>query len=172
MGLLLQSDNGSVQGANAYIDKDFFTDYHTDRATLPDPAPEDEDIEAAIIRATDYVDRRWRFIGDKPRPSQRTSWPRLNAEDPDGNLRTGIPFEIKEATAEYALQSMTSGLDPTPTPDPSGKLVTSESKTVGPISKSVTYAASGASTFPSFPKADSKLMTSGLVRSSRDIYRA
>lgn len=55
----------SIDGANAYIDKDFFTTYHTSRGNAVPPGAADSDIQAAIVKATDYLDQRYRYAGTK-----------------------------------------------------------------------------------------------------------
>jgi hypothetical protein len=166
--LLVQDDFGSVVGAVAYIDRLYLLDYFTARG-IDLSSYTDEALEAAIVKATDYLDQRFQFVGFKARLEQRTKWPRIAAEDVDGWIRTGIPVEIKEATAEYARIALTVTLNPTPTRDASGALITSISKTVGPISKSVTFAGSGSFQLPSYPVADSRLKNSGLVSGGKTL---
>lgn len=67
--------------------------------------------EGALREATIYVDNRYSWIGHHPGSnSQVLSWPRLNAVDRQGRLRTGIPKEVKSATAYLAEQSLKKGL--------------------------------------------------------------
>lgn len=63
----------------------------------------DAEAEILIRRATDYVDRKWSFIGDKATQSQRLKWPRKYAEV-DGFLLEDnvIPWQVEEATALIA----------------------------------------------------------------------
>lgn len=176
MGFVVQADGGaSTPGANAYITVAFFKGYHEDRGNaLPaSPAPADADIEKAIIRATDYLDGRFRFVGRRVYGrDQSTEWPRTNAYDIDRRYVNGIPDEIKEATAEYALRALTGALNPDPERDASGAVIVSKSEQVGPISESVTFAAGGAFVMPKYPAADSKLRRTGLVQSGGDVIRA
>lgn len=171
MSFSVQTDAGGVIGATAYITVLEFKAYHDDRegdyGTATDP-----EIQAAIIRATDYLDQRFRFVGERITVQQRTAWPRVDAFDRDDNLRQGIPTEIKEATAEYALRALTAALNPDLTRDESGQIVISKSETVGPISQSVTFAGGGAFIMPRYPAADSRLTTTGLVASGNDVGRA
>lgn len=171
MTLLVQDDSGSVDGANAYVTAAFFDSYHLDRGNSL-VGFTTEQREQAIVRATDYLDQRFRFIGDRTRVAQRTAWPRLSAEDADGNWRGGIPTEIKEACAEYALVALTQALNPTPTRDPTGVSVIAKSERVGPISEFTQYGDGGALALPSYPAADTRLRASGLVVSGRDLKRA
>lgn len=170
MAFLVQNDAGSVAGANAYVTVAEFTAYHGDRGNVI--VGTNTELEQAIVRATDYLDRRFRFVGYKPTASQTTSWPRVGAEDRDGLIRTGIPREIREVTSEYAIRALDAPLEPDPVVGVAGYGITSKSESVGPISESTTYDAGVTFDVMSYPGADRLLIGSGLVQSGRDIGRA
>lgn len=171
MPFLVQDDAGSVEDANAYITVAFLDAFHADRANSL-VGFTSTNKETAIVRATDYLDGRFIFIGDKTTVQQRTAWPRASAVDREGNVRGGIPFEIKEATCEYAFRALTVPLNPDPVRDATGQIVQSKSESVGPISESVSYIGGGGFVMPSYPAADNRLRASGLVVSGRDAGRA
>lgn len=170
MALSVQDDTGLVTGANGYISVDWFKSYHSDRGqtvTALDPA-----IEAAIIKATDYVDQRFHFVGRRSNGRQQTTeWPRISAEDRDGYGIDGLPTELKEAVAEYAMRALTIVLNPDVESSTTGAAILSKSETVGPISESTTFASPGQIQLPKYPAADSKLRTAGLLRSTGEIRR-
>lgn len=169
MAFELQTDDGSLT-ANAYVSAAAFKTYHDDRGN--DRAGfGDSQIQRAIIRATDYLDQRFRFVGMKERTEQRTQWPRIGAVDRDGRLRSGVPWEVEEACADYALIALRQTLNPTPARDDSGRTVVSRSETVDVISESVTFDG-GSYSLPKYPVADQKLKASGLVVSGVEIRRA
>lgn len=177
MALVLQNDTGSVPNANAYIDVAFFKAYHDDRGndytTVP-PAT-DDDLAKKIIIATDYVDTRFRYIGCRLIGRQQaTEWPRQSAYDLDRYAVIGIPMEVKEATAEYALRALMGDgpLNPDPSRDESGAAIQSKSEQVGPIQESVTYVGGATVTMPKYPAADQKLRKSGLVLNGGTLLRA
>ncbi len=105
---LIVEDGTAPAGANGYITEDELDTYTDDRAiTLADG-----DAEAAIIRATAYIDAvyRLRFVGYKTHGrSQGLEWPRTGVLDaqyfPIGNGE--IPTEIKSATCEAAIRELT-----------------------------------------------------------------
>lgn len=72
----------------------------------------DEAKEAALIRATQYIDGKFRgsWNGRKLNGrSQALDWPRYGATDCDGNsIDQTIPVEIVKATCEAALRELTS----------------------------------------------------------------
>ncbi|QYW02118.1 hypothetical protein CPT_Sonora_015 [Stenotrophomonas phage Sonora] len=173
MGLIVQDATGGVVGANAYIDVAYFKSYHEDRGNPLPGAATDPDIETAIIRATDYLDQRFIFVG---RPmltrQQSTEWPRTDAWDRYRNLVTGIPVEVQEATAEYALRALSATLNPDPSRDESGARIQSKTEQVGPISQSLTFVSGAVFSMPSYPAADQKLRRPGLVLSGGTSLRA
>lgn len=171
MTFLVQDAGGTVVGANAYVTVAEFQAYHADREN-PLVGFTSDQMESAIVRATDYLDQRFRFVGQRTNVRQRTAWPRLDAEDRDENLRTDVPHEIKEACAEYALIALTQELNPAPTRDATGRVVLEKSETVGPISESTVYGNGGALMLPEYPVADQRLRATGLVVGSGTLRRA
>ncbi len=173
MTLVVQDDNGGVAGANGYIDVAEFKAYHDDRGN-DYGTPTDPDIEIAITQATDYVDQRFRYVGQKRvGRDQTTQWPRSNAWDRDRYYVNDVPDEVKEATAEYALRTVNGEtLNPDPAEDESGATVQSKEETVGPITEKVSYVDGAQFSMPRYPAADQKLRVSGLIRSGNDVIRA
>jgi hypothetical protein len=170
MAFSVQDDGGTIDGANAYITVDEFKTYHRDRGNSWSGGS--GAIQDAIVVATDYLDTRFQFVGDRKSVSQRTQWPRVDAIDRDGNARSGVPVEVEEACAEYALIALSSTLNPTPTRDDTGQPVEMSRKKVGPLEKEIRYGGGGAVfQLPKYPIADQKLRAAGLVVSGRDIVR-
>lgn len=173
--------------ANAYVPVSFCDTYHSDRGHS-DWKGSSGQKQQAIVRATDYVDKRFgrRFRGERENKDQALEWPRLNAFDNDNFLLEGttdeIPRQLQKAVAEYALRALAliKGTDADLVPDDASTTgqVTSESVTVGPITESKTYAGAGSSRslqsgivsddgIPEYPAADlwiEELLRSGLTR--------
>jgi hypothetical protein len=114
-------------------------------------------LEAAIVKATDYVDKRFSkiFKGDKTRIDQFLEWPRLGVFDTSGFWISNqiIPSYLKKAIAEYALLAYRfTDLLPVPslnfnTRDELGVVTTNSSgsmtrklEKVGPITEDITFA--------------------------------
>jgi len=113
-------DGTGITDANAYIAVAFFRDYHTDRGTDTSSFTPDSVVEGAIVRATDYVDKRFgnKYRGFKQGKDQGLEWPRLSAFDNDDFLLNGIdavPRQMQKAIAEYTLITLQLG-DLLPTP--------------------------------------------------------
>jgi len=139
MAFTLQNDLGNVAGANAYVAAAAFTAYFADRGETFTQTQ--QAIEAAIVKATSYVDMRFVFFGTKLNGrSQSTLWPRNAIYDEDGHSVTGVPVEIKNAVFEFAKIALTGDLNPDQTPDPSNQIVKEKSITAGPVTTTTKYA--------------------------------
>ena len=140
---VVQSDSGDTANANAYITTGYFRSYHDARGnsiqTIGTTTYSNSDWQKAIVRATDYLDTRFTFIGDRQTRDQTTEWPRHNAYDRDDYAWTIIPEAVKEACAEYALIALTSTINPLPTRDDSGQAITRKKEVAGPFEEETVY---------------------------------
>lgn len=154
MAFLVQDDNGDVANATSYVTTAFVDAYFVDRnnSTWTGTAAVKQ---AAVIKATDYIDRRYVFIGWTRNTTQGTEWPRNDAIDRNDRIISGIPVEVEEATAELALRSLSTDLSPDPVVDASLGEVRFTSIKVGPIEerKSFSYTRD----FPKYPEVDALL---------------
>ena len=158
---IVQDEDTPTADANAYISVEFFKQYCLDRGYTYTAA--DGVIQTAIVKATDYIDARWRFAGLKYDESQSTEAPRQEVTNEAGYWISGFPLAFQQACAEYAFAALTQTLMPSPTSDDSYRAVKSFSKAVGPISKSVEYVGSGKYQWPQYPLADKMMRRSELV---------
>lgn len=106
---LTKEDGTIVAGANSYADAADSIAYQTDRGRQAWLDATTEVQEAALIRATDYIETRFgrRFVGQPLGDVQELAWPRQLAVYP----RTGnafpddeVPQDILDATILYAGQ--------------------------------------------------------------------
>jgi hypothetical protein len=134
---LVVEDGTGVDGANSYVTLLEASAYHT---TMGNDWADDE---PALIRATRYIDNRYRRFWPGTRVYGRLQgldWPRYRAYAV-GNIliaRDAIPIEIKQAVFEAALYEHVTPGSLTPVLDRGAQQVLVE--TVGPIS--TTYGAS------------------------------
>ncbi len=138
-------DGTVVAGANAYITVDQYRTHHTDRgraALITDTGQGDTAVQAAIVQATDYVDKRFgrRFRGDRRASSQELEWPRTDAWSDDGYLLENIPNALIKAVAEYAWLQILLASDLAPLPDGTSGVVNKVTQKVGPITDAKEYA--------------------------------
>lgn len=111
MAFVFTVDDGTgLTGSNSYVSVSDTDDYHTGRGNTSwtDGSVTDASKQHALVRATDYVDKRFsrRYRGWKSGTAQALQWPRTDAEDDAGYLWSGIPTKLKHAVAEYALRAL------------------------------------------------------------------
>jgi hypothetical protein len=137
-------DGTGLIGSNAYVSVAYVDSYFLDRNNTAWVASTTQK-QAAIIKATDYIEVRWssRFMGRKEfaNTPQALSFPRVNIIDRNGQYVTGIPEKLKRATAEYALRALSSELLPDPTIDDSGLAVVAKREKVGPLEEQTQFQA-------------------------------
>lgn len=177
MSFTFTVETGSAApGANAYISVAEANDYHTGRGNDAWASATNSQKQTAIVRATDYIDKRFgrRFVGILQSATQGVAWPRIDAYDRSEYLLTGVPAQVKKACAEYALRALAPTADLLPDASEATGEVQSQSTTVGPISESKSFATSqnragqsglvSDSAIPQYPAAD--LWLEELVRTS------
>jgi hypothetical protein len=118
--------------------------------------------EAALIRGTDYLERRYigQWIGVKATEAQSLAWPRIDAVDVDGYSYDSdeIPTALKHANFEAALLVLT-GTDLEPVLERGGS-ITKERVKAGPVESETEYS-SGAAARSTFTAIDG--LVSGLI---------
>lgn len=182
MAFTVETGSGVV-GANAYAAVASLEDFLADRG-IDISGLDSEAVEAALVRATDYVETRSNWIGEKASQAQGLSWPRVRAYDRGGNLWAGVPEPLFKAVCWYAHEALYGSLypaDASGAPGPTfeaGGTVTAqyplraETERVGPIAQSKEYAVGvvAARTLRSIPAAD--LLLRELTRAGGEVYRA
>lgn len=158
---LVTEDGSAKTDANGYIDLPFALAWHTNSGNdywVSGADVNDTKRTTAIIRATFYIEKRFkpRYRGLRQTVEQSLGWPRIGAFDDDSFNLFGIPAQLMNATAEYALRALwyqTLAPDPirtapaenftTAPPTSQTDLiigpVKSKTDKVGPLESSVTY---------------------------------
>lgn len=172
MAFTLQDDTGTVSGANAYISVSEYKSYWADRG-IDLSAVATADAEAAIVKATQYIDTRFEYYGlPLNGRDQTTQFPRQYLYDSWGNSIDGIPREVKNACAEYAYYDGTVTLSQTITSSEQG--VTKKRDKVDVLEEERTYSSSSgsSSTWNIYQIADAILSNSGFVVTQWTVGRA
>lgn len=180
MAITVQNQQGSVAAANAYADAAAFKAFHQDRAVSVS-AYSDSAIEAALIRATDFMDARYQFIGARLNPGQGTACPRYL---PDGER--SYPRDVQTLEPGYLLTTeqwnavvkaciqlgyralvKSGGLLPDPTIDGTGQRLTRKTVKAGPVETTKEFAVSNRAdaNVPSYPEVDLLLRNTGVLAS-------
>ncbi len=139
---LIVEDGTGLATANAYITEAFADGYHSERCNDGWAASQSQK-EAAIIRATEYIDREFCFRGSLVKdnssdPPQALAWPRVGVDDNDGRVvdDESVPVAVQRACAELALSAIVLGaLDGSFV---TGRLLRSTER-VGDVSNAATY---------------------------------
>lgn len=125
---------------------------------------------SAVIRATDYIDKRFSFVGYRRYSNQPTSWPRWDAVDVNDRYLRGIPLAVQQATAEYALRALVmSQLVADPTRDKTGQQIKSLTKKIGVLEVATVF--NGSFEMPRYPAADAILRNWGLIITGGKLVR-
>lgn len=145
----------TISGAdtNCYVTLAEITAHFTERGwTVPDAAT----LEQQAIRATDYIDANYEFIGRRATRDQARQWPRYYERAVAGwHLdSTTIPAKVKQAIFEltYRLGQNDSLFDTIK----HGAIVRKKSK-VGPVETDLEYSQSTTMDRPKFPAVDALL---------------
>jgi len=109
---LVVEDGSGLSGANSYATAAQADTYASDRglsAWTGDTATK----EAALIRATDYLEATYReaWLGYRATQTQALSWPRTNVEvDLYPIPADEVPAAVRNATIEMAIRALTEDL--------------------------------------------------------------
>ena len=145
MAFLVETGIGTPD-ANAYDSVVNIDAHHADRGTSDWTNFTTPEKEQAIVRASDFIDKRFgrRFVGVRATKGQGMEWPRLSAFDQDGFLLSDVdalPRQLLKAAAEYALRAAVCGIlapdPPLPVPkqDPAAMGVRPEQAETGQLTR-------------------------------------
>jgi hypothetical protein len=154
---IVVEDGTGLANAVSYVSAEDATLYHQARGNLKWEEQGTPEQEAALIRATQYVDGKYhsRWVGYRANGrNQALDWPRLNAYDSGNNFIASdeIPSELEQAISEAALRELVSPNSLLPDFKTSDRIT---SQTVGPISTD--FAVSNSSVVPVTPVIDNLL---------------
>ena len=157
MPLLVETGSGTNLLANGYVSVAAADSYHVDRSRA-EWTGTTAAKEAAIVRATDYLDHAYEWRGEKIIEDQPLQWPRMwwgaTSHRRSFSANT-LPKEVVKACSELALLALTGELMPSQT----GQRLQSESVGVGgAITRARSFAGGGGfSTERRFPFIDRML---------------
>ena len=156
-------DGTGLATANALVTVAVADEYFTDRG-IGVWTGSDTVKQAALIKATDYVETRFGslFYGDKKSPTQALSHPRVNTSTGE------FPVALKRAVCEYAVRSLSVTLLPDPEIHARGQGFERTRSKVGPIEEETRFQYQGPGTqriiLRPYPAAD--ILLKGLIKSS------
>lgn len=92
-----------LNDADSYVGIEFADDYFSARGVEGWGALTAEQKERSLIRATDFVDNIYQWLGKKASASQSLRFPRVNLFDYEGNAVEGVPKCLKQAVCDAAV---------------------------------------------------------------------
>ena len=132
-------ENGEgLPNSNAFISVAYAKMYWSDRGRDLAATYDDAEIQAAIVRATQYLSESFRYKGYPKKPRNATGgqqaleFPRVDLFDQEGYWvdSNSIPPEIMEATAEVMWQELVNPFSMSPTYEYQSRV---KSEKIGPI---------------------------------------
>lgn len=132
MALVVQDGTGKSD-ADSYVSVADFKTYCLNRG-LSIAGSSDDILEQKLRLATDYIDSKWRYSGERLEDDQSTEFPRSSLVDWSNKTITGVPKRVKDACCDMAHAAIADA-NLFQTLDRGGRI---KSESVGPIS--VTYA--------------------------------
>lgn len=145
-------DGTIVSGANSFAPVAYADQYFLDRSITTWIGATDVK-QSALVRATDYVNTRFKFKGCRYGDildtviDQPLEFPR--------DVLGPLPDKLLRATCEYALRALSVTLAPDVTVDDTGRAITSKTEKVGPLEEITAYQTGGAIyVFRPYPAAD------------------
>lgn len=169
---LVVEDGTGKEDANSYASIEQADTYFESRGVTAwtSISGDADEKKIALIKATSYLDNRYRgrWHGARSNETQALAWPRSDVLDGDGFevAEDKVPTLVLYATMEAAKRALSGELYADWSPSAPG--ITSESKSVGPLSKSVSYATPVAGKQPIFMEIDDLLYD--ITRSRRTIF--
>jgi len=108
---LITEDGTGLASAESYLSVSDADTYWSNRADTTWSAATDPAKEAALRKATEYLDATFRWIGVIATTTQALGWPRLAAYDhEDRQLDNQVPKLVENAVAELALEALSAEL--------------------------------------------------------------
>lgn len=82
---MIVEDGTGVAGANSFATVEEFVNFHTERGNTTLAEADEDQIEAALVKAADYMEQKFRLLyhGARSYETQRLSWPRRGVAVPD-----------------------------------------------------------------------------------------
>lgn len=189
MAIVVQDDFGEVANANSYIDVAYYDSYMTSRG-YDVSGQSVSDKEAGLLNATDYIDVRFSYVGEKTNGDEQTteiprSYEKTTSSGVSGcyhtyccttyeTYNTGIPEQVKQAQAHYAYEWITGGKHLENSFSKDASTVKRTKSKVDVIEKEIEYDnnKNNSSSYPIYQKPDNLMKKSGVVINCRRTARA
>lgn len=102
---MIVEDGTGLENANSYVSVLDADNYFSARGVTEWESLEEAQKETALIKATDYIDNVFQWLGKKLTAEQALRFPRKKLFDYEGEEVEGIPTALKQAVCDAALLS-------------------------------------------------------------------
>ena len=99
---MIVEDGTGKTDANSYVSVEFANDYFSARG-VSEWNIDTEKKEQLLIKATDFIDNIFQWLGKKEFENQALRFPRVDLRDYEGVEVKGIPLCLKQAVCDAAL---------------------------------------------------------------------
>ena len=103
-------DGTGLVDSTSYVAVDWADAYFADRGNTVWSDATNDEKEISLIKATDYVDAVYSFVGVKSSATQALEWPRDEAYDKYYEALMGIPATLMKAVTELAVRALSDDL--------------------------------------------------------------
>lgn len=100
---MIVEDGTGVPGADSYVTLEFADGYFSSRGLSAWDGLDAEVKEQSLVRATDFIDNVFQWLGKRRSESQPLRFPRSGLRDYEGAEVTGIPVGLMQAVCDAAL---------------------------------------------------------------------
>lgn len=134
MGMIVEDGSG-LTNSNSYVSLSEADAYWELRNDTQWSGLSDDAKTASLVRAAQYMDFTYRWVGDRYSATQAMTWPRVVFWDRDGRAMYAneVPQRVKDAQCELAREDAVNG----PLGAPQDRAGRVQNETIGPLS--VTY---------------------------------
>lgn len=160
-------DGTGLTDANSFVTVLFADEYFQLRG-VAEWQGSNEQKEAWLVQATDYISARFNFMGRQLTEEQALPFPRMGV----GPFK--MPVALLKATCEYAIRAKDAPLAPDIEVSETGRAIAGKTEKVGPIEDTVSFSVSGPGAslmvFRPYPAAD--MLLKGLIQRGHRVVRA
>jgi len=100
--MVVEDGTGKID-SNSYVSLEYAGDYFTSHGVSTWSGKTNTEKEVMLIKATDYIDNIFDWLGKKSTKEQALNFPRTDLYDKDGYEVDAIPTNLKNAVCEAVL---------------------------------------------------------------------
>ena len=103
---MIVEDGTGIFNSNSYVSLDFADEYFFSRGYSEWENLEEKNKEQLLVKATDYIDNIYQWLGSKKTSTQSLRFPRVNLTDYEGIEIVDIPLSLKYSVCDVAFECL------------------------------------------------------------------